>query len=227
MTMKKILHIFSLFLDLPLAALIFYCAFKFAIFQREYWQHPYFDFFLAETFYSESNFPFTDRFTAAPMKSEILPLEWEINKNEITSLDTHHIAIRSKVTYYAWVRDFSENYWINTVYVLFNNDNPDTLVDGMGCGTGTFLNKIHTDETVEWSQWNPLLWSPLFYDGLDPSNDSLPQYFKESYGDSLEIYWSIITYSPPWSDFPPQTVNSPSIIISIDEVISEWKKRQY
>ena len=219
--MRRILNIISLIIDLPLAFLIFYSAFLYLEFQIRHPQDDYFELFIAETFYGDNEGPLNDRYDPNP--TNVLPLTWEIDEERIVNLDTNHLTISSEVKYFAQVRDVENNYWINTIYVFHDNDEFDTLSNGMGCGTGTFLQKISTDQTIEFDEWNPLLWCPIDYNGLDTENDSLPYFLNEYYGDSVEIYWSLLTYSTPWSGYSPQSVSSPSVIIRTQEVIDNWR----
>lgn len=186
---------------------------------------PYFELFIAATLYDE-DFPYSRHYEEFPSASQKLPIKWEIDSKDVMNLDTIKMRLTCEVDYYAVVRDHPDNYWITTHYVIHNKGRVDSLSYGMGCGTGIFMTPIESGEVLLEREWNRLLWSPNSYDGLNIQNDSLPRDLQNYFGDSVELYWTFWVYMVPWSNYPPQSVQSPKIMIDIPDVITHWKARR-
>jgi hypothetical protein len=96
----------------------------------------------------------------------------------------------------------------------------------MVCGTGIFLLSVDAQDTIVETEYNGLVYSPMFYDGMDVESDTFPTMLRNVFGDSVEFYWDLWIYTVPWSKYPPQGALSQKVMVNIEEVIRRWEVRR-
>lgn len=179
-----------------------------------------FELFLVYAFYDNEDPIF---YPKKPTPETALAIEWNIDTSKIHQLDAIPIEITNNGNhFYAEARDVRDNFWIHAHYVKYQNGKTDTTTDGMRCGTGSFYQYVSNGETLTY-EWNSLFNKITFRNHLDVQDLQYLSIIDSTFGDSTEIYWTLRTFSPPWSNYVPQTVYSPSYMIYTERLKTKWK----
>lgn len=189
-------------------------------------QEPYFELFLTKIIYQEYDDPIYYS-VENPKPEEKLNIEWIVNVEDLRSFREPRMKIINHGgSFYANSRDVEDNYWIHICYITYRGEEIDSTWDGMGCGTGMFYQPVDSKEEIEFT-WYPSLFdkinTPYYYEREEPTTAEIA--INEIFGDSTEIYWTLLTFSTPWSNYVPQVVQSPSFMLYPNELKATWNEQ--
>lgn len=193
--------------------------------QRPVGQPPYFDLFIANTFFERDNSTPYDKVS----ESKKRPVIWQLNRDQFEKLDTITLTLTNisgeKCYYTSWGAPFTR---IRQDLIVYKNGIADSIpFGGFGCGTGVYLAPLHDQETIARTLYHPFMFNPYSNYELDLKSDSFPKEFKSIYGDSVSIQLSQATYSTPWNEYKSQLIFSDMITISTDKIIENWYKGNF
>ena len=188
-------------------------------------QPPYFELFIAKTFFSEDGNSCFD----IVFSNQIRPIEWQLDPSQFETLDTVLLSLQNisgeKFYYTSWGAPFTRS---RHDLIIYKNGLADTIpFGGHGCDTGVFAAPLKDNEIMTRTIYNPLMFDPYSNYDLALESDSFPDQFKSIYGDSVAIMFSQPTYSYPWNKYKSQMIFSSYIVISTDIVLNNWKLGKY
>lgn len=212
-------------LDIPvvLGLVLLFMAFK--AYLRFHPEEPYFELFITHTLYPEYDDPIYS-LVSNPNAGERLNIEWIVNENDLRSLKEPRMKIINHGgSFYADTRDVEDNFWIHAEYITYRGIEIDTSWDGMWCGTGMFYQRIPTGAEIEYTWYYSLFDKISTPDYYPRTEDIQPDSaIDEIFGDSTQIYWTLSTFSVPWSSYVPQLVESPRFMLYPSDLKKNWRK---
>ena len=194
---------------------------------------PYFDLFIAKTFYKkDKQFAWNEYWYNcwdSVSKKNKRQIEWISNPKDFEKLDSIYLGFKNttneKFYYVSWG---SPNSRIKDNYVVYKKGKADSIpFGGFGCATGIYIAPLKNGEIAGSKFLNPLMYNPYTGYHLPIKNKKFPELFKEIYGDSVSIKFEQATYSLPWNKFPSQVIESNEIVISTEKIIENWKKGEF
>jgi hypothetical protein len=212
-------------LDIPFFLLYVFCLLAFKAYHRHNPLEDSFELFMVHSFYSEYDDPIFQT-VLDPDQDEKLDIEWIVNENELRAFqDPTMQIINHGGAFYAKSRDYYEHYWIHANYETFKDGEMEESNDGMHCGTGMFNELIESGDTIKY-RWFYSIFDKIstpYYRNRDTEVNPY-ELIDQFFGDSTRIYWSLLTFSPPWSNYMPQVVESPSFMLYSDDLKNKWSR---
>ena len=189
-------------------------------------QEPYFELFLTKIIHQDDDDPIY-YCVENPKSEEKLDIDWIVNENDLRSFrEPKMTIINNGDSFYANSRDVEDNYWIHSYYVTYRGEEVDTTRDGMWCGTGMFYQPIASGEKIHYTWYLSLfdkINAPYYREREEPTTAEIA--INEIFGDSTKLYWTLLTFSSPWSNYVPQVIQSPSFMLYPDELESTWNEQ--
>lgn len=192
----------------------------------------YFDLFIAEIFFKKSDSDYHllhvgESSVWCDVDSNLIrPMKWEVNKEELYSLDSFTIRLTNisseRMYYVTWGHPFSR---IRQYTFAEEKKNRYMPFSGFGCGTGIHLAPICSREFIESKLPNPFLDGPYENRGLKKSDPNFEVNFRNFYGDSLGVAYQQATYGSPWNKYPSQMVYSEIISLQTDSIFKLLDKK--